>query len=63
VDLNAEPKNRDIVLIYLNGSYYLKRFECCDGKVTLASTNYAFPKIVLTDTDDWFILGVYVRKL
>ncbi len=63
IDLDIEPKNKDIVLIFLNGEYYLKRIEFKNGKITLASTNYLFPKIVLREYDQWQILGVCVKKL
>lgn len=63
IDIEAEPRNKDIVLIHLNGSYYLKRLEFKEGKIILVSTNYFYPNIVLNDNDTWQVVGVYIRKL
>lgn len=63
VDAEAEPRNGDIVLIFLNGEFFIKRLEFKNGKITLASANYLFPKIVLCDFDEWRIVGVCRKKL
>jgi phage repressor protein C with HTH and peptisase S24 domain len=63
IDLDREPTNTDIVLIFLNGEYFLKRIEFKNGKITLASTNFLFPKIILREYDQWQIIGVCVKKL
>jgi SOS-response transcriptional repressor LexA len=58
VDRNAA--DGQIIVCTLNGSTYLKRLDVRGGQTVLESANTHYPKLTVTDEDDFSMIGIVV---
>lgn len=61
IDHSAEPKRNDIVSVYLNGEYLVKRYEVRGFSVFLKSDNIMYTEIKIKESDNFEILGTGVN--
>ena len=54
---NREPTSSEVAVCELNGEYTLKRVSMKDGKAWLIPANPDFPKIEVTDADEFSVWG------
>jgi repressor LexA len=62
VDVHAPTLSKNIVAVYYNGDYIIKRFEQRGFSVYLTSDNLQYNDIKIKEDDDFRILGI-VREL
>lgn len=54
---NRDPSPSEVAVCELNGEYTIKRLQKKDGRAWLVPANPAFPKIEITDGDDFNVWG------
>lgn len=61
IDRSLEPRNGDIIVAFINREYTLKYYDDThkeEGYVELVPANKSFPRIKVTENDDFVIWGV-----
>ena len=57
IEFNSPLNNKDIGLFSVNGEIVIRKFFFKKGKFTLKAQNKSFKDIVVTDDDDFYIIG------
>lgn len=57
IEFNSPLNNKDIGLFSINNKIIIRRFFLKRGKYTLKADNKSFEDIVITDSDEFYIIG------
>ncbi len=57
IELNSPLNNKDIGLFSINNEIVIRKFFLKKGKFTLKADNKSFKDIVITDSDEFYIIG------
>ena len=57
IELNSPLDNKDIGLFSINDEIVIRKFFLKRGKYTLKADNKSFKDIVVTDSDEFYIIG------
>ena len=63
VDKSSNPKNNSIVLCILDGDFLVKKLNISTNSTNLISANKKYEPIVVTEYNDFRILGVVVASI
>ncbi len=58
IDCSMEPQMHKIVVAWLNGELTIKRLGAIGGQIALVPANANYKPIIITDEDEFQILGV-----
>ena len=61
VEFNSPLNNKDIGLFSVNNEIVVRKFFCKKGKYTLKAENKAYKDVVITDPDEFFIIGKILK--
>ena len=63
VDKSINPKNTSIILCVLDGEFLVKKLNINNNSTNLVSVNKKYEPIVVTEYNDFRILGVVVASI
>ena len=63
VDKSINPKNTSIILCVLDGEFLVKKLNINNNSTSLVSVNKKYEPIVVTEYNDFRILGVVVASI
>jgi len=63
VDKSINPKNTSIILCVLDGEFLVKKLNINNNSTNLVSANKKYEPIIVTEYNDFRILGVVVASI